>query len=449
MANSDDEVPIYRFPFEIFDSIFGLLVAEDRYQLETEKLRRVPVSFTISQVSQRWRDIALELPFIWTDIQIFHFQDFQRDMVKALLARTKGLPLSITLEYNKPLTAAQSKNCWNILLDIMSCASRWKALRIAVNEDLFTQICGNFGGREVPLLQRLELVILGFDKRHGHRPQLNDFIVSPLYLELSHTHLLRHLVLSGIRLRMPSPTYMEQLEVLSVDFTPGMDMLNRPGLSEEDPPLQTCLRDLSLTGLVFRNLPTRSYLSEYTAFLTTLSLSNMAGYQASDVTRLFKHLPTVTLRELLLSTVDFSFWNGFMHSLEGPEPRYPFVQRLYLQNISDDYASMSELPPRQFIQGFPRLETLELYHAPSVTNALRFQAMFPCMHTLKVRGVGEMKSISYRELCDVVDFRIENNIPVTALEVDTPSTYIDLPSLSWLQKRVPVFKRHPTTHKLK
>ncbi|KAJ3755882.1 hypothetical protein EV360DRAFT_72481 [Lentinula raphanica] len=276
MANSDDEVPIYRFPLEIFDSIFGLLVAEDRYQLETEKLRRVPVSFTISQVSQRWRDIALELPFIWTDIQIFHFQDFQRDMVKALLARTKGLALSITLEYNKPLTAAQSKNCWNILLDIMSCASRWKALRIAVNEDLFTQICGNFGGREVPLLQRLELVILGFDKRHGHRPQLNDFIVSPLYLELSHTHLLRHLVLSGIRLRMPSPTYMEQLEVLSVDFTPGMDMLNRP----------------------------------------------------------------VTLGELLLSTVDFSFWNGFMHSLEGPEPRYPFVQRLYLQNISDDYASM-------------------------------------------------------------------------------------------------------------
>ncbi|KAJ3982155.1 hypothetical protein F5890DRAFT_416206 [Lentinula detonsa] len=420
MANLNDEVAIYQFPFEVFHSIFGYLVSEDRHQLEAGTSQKPIASFTISQVSQRWRDIALGLPFIWTNIRIFHFCDSQRAMVKELLVRTKGLPLSITLKYNKPLTAAQNKNCWDILLEIMSCASRWETLRIAVNEDLFAQICGNFGGRQAPILQRLELIILGFGKWQPHR-RMSPFIVSPLYLELSHTHLLRHLVLFGVRLRMPSPTYMEKLEVLSLDYTPGMDMLDRPSLPAESPPLQTRLRDLSLRGLVFRNLPTRSYLSEYTAFLTTLSLSNMFGHQSADVTTLFKHLPTITLREFSLLDVDFAFWNGFLNSMVGPDPRYPAVEKLCLQNTLEEYSvPITQLPLTDFIQGFPKLEILNLYNVHHITNSLKQCAIFPCIHTLRVRG------LRYRDLC----------------EVDTPPL-LDLSSLSWLQRKVPNFKRDP------
>ncbi|KAJ3738964.1 hypothetical protein DFH05DRAFT_731652 [Lentinula detonsa] len=386
MANLNDEVAIYQFPFEVFHSIFGYLVSEDRHQLEAGTSQKPIASFTISQVSQRWRDIALGLPFIWTNIRIFHFRDSQRAMVKELLVRTKGLPLSITLKYNKPLTAAQNKNCWDILLEIMSCASRWETLRIAVNEDLFAQICGNFGGRQAPILQRLELIILGFGKWQPHR-RMSPFIVSPLYLELSHTHLLRHLVLFGVRLRMPSPTYMEKLEVLSLDYTPGMDMLDRPSLPAESPPLQTRLRDLSLP----------------------------------DVTTLFKHLPTITLREFSLLDVDFAFWNGFLNSMVGPDPRYPAVEKLCLQNTLEEYSvQITQLPLTDFIQGFPKLEILDLYNVHHITNSLKQCAIFPCIHTLRVRG------LRYRDLC----------------EVDTPPL-LDLSSLSWLQRKVPNFKRDP------
>ncbi|KAJ3872783.1 hypothetical protein F5051DRAFT_144564 [Lentinula edodes] len=432
MANSYDEVAIYQLPHEIFHCIFGFLVSEDRHQLAVKISRRPIAAFTISQVSQRWRDIALEFPFIWTNIRIFHFRDSQRNMVKELIARTKGLPLSITLEYNQPLTASQKKNCWDILLEIMSCASRWEALRIAVNEDLFTQICGNFGGRQAPILQRLELIILGFHELHGRHHQL---LVSPLYLELSQTHKLKHLALLGVRLRMPSPAYMEQLEVLSLDYAPGMDMLDRPGLDVEAPPLPTRLRALSLTGIVLRNLPTRSYLSEYTALLTVLSLSNISGYNSADVVRLFQHLPTTTLQELSVSNVDVAFWHGLLTSMTGADPRYPAVKRLSLQNVEVGYVQETEFPPTHFVSAFPKLEVLELYNVQHITNALKWHKIFPGIHTLRVRGV------LYKILCDVVDFRIEHDVPLTTLEVDTPP-FLDLSSLSWLQRKVPIFKRN-------
>ncbi|KAJ3737802.1 hypothetical protein DFJ43DRAFT_28173 [Lentinula guzmanii] len=379
MANLNDEVAIYQFPFEVFHSIFGYLVSEDRHQLEAGTSQKPIASFTISQVSQRWRDIALGLPFIWTNIRIFHFRDSQRAMVKELLVRTKGLPLSITLKYNKPLTAAQNKNCWDILLEIMSCASRWETLRISVNEDLFAQICGNFGGRQAPILQRLELIILGFGKQPHRR--MSPFIVSPLYLELSHTHLLRHLVLFGVRLRMPSPTYLLRVR--------------------------------------------------HSRHVFVISLF------VADVTTLFKHLPTITLREFSLLDVDFAFWNGFLNSMVGPDPRYPAVEKLCLQNTLEEYSvQITQLPLTDFIQGFPKLEILDLYNVHHITNSLKQCAIFPCIHTLRVRGV------RYRDLCEVVDFRIEHDIPLTTLEVDTPP-FLDLSSLSWLQRKVPNFKRDP------
>ncbi|KAE9402999.1 hypothetical protein BT96DRAFT_917797 [Gymnopus androsaceus JB14] len=121
MANPYDQVAIYQFPHEIFHSIFGFAVSEDYHELDRSRIKRPIASFTLSQVSQRFRDIALDLPIIWTNIRIFHFRDSQRDMVQQLIhSRTKGFPLSITLEYDQSLVAAQRSNYWEIILAIKS-----------------------------------------------------------------------------------------------------------------------------------------------------------------------------------------------------------------------------------------------------------------------------------------------------------------------------------------
>ncbi|KAJ4467866.1 hypothetical protein J3R30DRAFT_3715543 [Lentinula aciculospora] len=264
MAHPYDEVAIYQFPHEIFHCIFGFLVSEDFYQLQTGTSKRPIVSFTISQVSQRWRD--------------------------------------------------------------------------------------------------------------------------------------------------------------------------RPSLPIDAPPMPTRLRDFSLAGIVLRDLSSRSYLSEYTALLTTLSLSNMSGYRPADVTRLFIHLPTTTLRELSISHVDIAFWVGFIDSMAGADSRYPVIRKLHLQDIEENFRIQeTDLPSMEFIRGFPKLEIIELCNIRHITHAI-----FPCVHTLKVSGV---QSGTYKDLCDVVDFRIEHAIPLTTLEVDTPP-FLDVSSLSWLQKKVPNFKRN-------
>lgn len=432
MANPYDEVAIYQFPSEIFHAIFYFVVTEDHYEIERSEIQRPIASFTLSQVSQRWRTITHDLPQIWTDIRIFHFRDSQCNMVSHLIhSRTKDFPLSIKLEYDQPLAVAQTRNYWEILLTIKSCSSRWKYLHIGVKQDLFTQICRNFGAPEAPLLQQLELVVHGpRDASSGH--DLEAHAISPLYLEIRNAHLLKRLVLIRIRLRTPSPAYMGQLETLTLDSFPALEMLDRPLIQEDIVPTQ--LRNLTLIRTVLPLVPQRSYLSEYTSFLTALSLSNMEGYSPVSVHTMFDHLATTTLRELYISRVDHSFLKGFFDSMQqdSQPPRYPRLRKLHLESIVDGYSG--DLSPHILDFNFPKLEVLDLFSVSPLTTLLRDNFIFPLLHTLCVRGA------RYKDLCDVIDLRAEYRAPLTALEVDTPQ-FLDLSSLGWLQRKVPNFKR--------
>ncbi|KIK53195.1 hypothetical protein GYMLUDRAFT_49518 [Collybiopsis luxurians FD-317 M1] len=431
MANSYDEVSIYKLPPEIYYSVFDLLVSEDLYELESGPALKKPIaSFAISQVSQRWRAIALDLPQIWTSIRIFHFCNSQREMVKELITRSKDLPLDFVLEYDRSLERTETRNFWEILLTIMAHSLRWRSLRIVANEILFVQICSNFsGGREAPILQRLELVVLPgpIYSSHVYHP---DFLhVPPLSLEFHQIPQLKHLILHGIHLKTRSPAYMQQLETLDIDSLPAMDMLGRPPLPADSPPFSTRLRTLAVTNLGILDLSRRSFLSEYTAFLTSLSLSNINGRSLLDVSRLFRHLPSSTLRELSISNVDLSFWNGLLNSM-ALIPRYPAVQKLLLANVE----AWTEMPDH-FTAGFPNLEKLSLFSLPTLlTNKFTSEVIFPKLQTLCTR------EIPYQTLCDVVDFRIASKLPLTSLEVDSPPLP-HFPSLSYLRRKVPRFKR--------
>ncbi|KAF5344624.1 hypothetical protein D9757_013908 [Collybiopsis confluens] len=162
---------------------------------------------------------------------------FTAVVVKELVSRAQGLPLHFLLEYDRPLTPMETRNFWEIFLIIMSNSSSWHFLRIEVVKDLFVEICGHFsGGREAPLLRQLELVVLQSSTLDRHHPDAHD--PPPIYLELRRTPLLRHLVLHGIHLRMPSPIFMEQLEILDIDSSPAMEMLSRPPLPNHSLPFQ-------------------------------------------------------------------------------------------------------------------------------------------------------------------------------------------------------------------
>lgn len=430
-TNPYDEVAIYQFPSEIFHSIFSFVVTKDHYESERSGIKRPIASFTLSQVSQRWRTITHDLPQIWTDIRIFHFRDSQCNMVSHLIhSRTKGFPLSIALEYDQPLAVAQTRNYWETLLTIKSCSSRWKYLHIGVNQDLFTQICRNFGAPEAPLLQQLELVVHGprdASSGHGHEAHA----ISPLYLEIRNAHILKRLVLIRIRLRTPSPAYMGQLETLTLDNFPALEMLDRPLIQEDT--VSTHLRNLTLIRTVLA-LPQRSYLSEYTSFLTTLSLSNVGGYSPTSVHTMFDHLATITLRELSISHVDHSFLEGFLNSLQqdSQPQRYPRLHKLHLEDIADGYSG--DLSPQILDFNFPKLEVLDLFNVSNFATLLKENLIFPLLHTLCVRGA------RYKDLCDVIDLRAECRAPLTTLEVDTPQ-FLDLSSLAWLQRKVPNFQR--------
>ncbi|KIM46894.1 hypothetical protein M413DRAFT_440464 [Hebeloma cylindrosporum] len=91
--------PISRLPTELLDAIFAFYASECT-EINPNKLGDpLEASRTVSHVSSRWRDVALNNPWLWNRITLIHWwkKEGRLEWIKYMIKRTRNAPLTLRI----------------------------------------------------------------------------------------------------------------------------------------------------------------------------------------------------------------------------------------------------------------------------------------------------------------------------------------------------------------
>jgi hypothetical protein len=135
-------------PNEILCEIFELASS-------TDITKRTHMTIAISHVDSRWREVALDLPNLWTSIRI---SGYDATVLDSVLLRSKGRPLDIFLNYQQATPAGANLRLWNTLISVLSEMHRCRSLTVSTIDANFKLMRNVFGSRcMAPLLESLKL----------------------------------------------------------------------------------------------------------------------------------------------------------------------------------------------------------------------------------------------------------------------------------------------------
>ncbi|KAG6819768.1 hypothetical protein H0H93_008878 [Arthromyces matolae] len=156
--------PLSRLPNELLSLIFLSTTqnADDRFE-------RILIPIVLSQVSARWRNVAIATGGLWNNI-ILTFPTSRQQLSRAVtwLKRSKLAPLDIFLDFRDPswdwdLSESAHKFRWQdmeaILRLLMSHFHRWKRFELLTDTwaPIFTFLCYARRVKSVPTLESLSL----------------------------------------------------------------------------------------------------------------------------------------------------------------------------------------------------------------------------------------------------------------------------------------------------
>ncbi|KAJ7623870.1 hypothetical protein DFH06DRAFT_757778 [Mycena polygramma] len=378
----------------------------------------LPSVHTLTHICRFWRNVAQNLPELWTDIHLFHCRPGHPDMLDEYARRSSNLPLDILLDIPFDVSGKQLTRFWNLIMKIWTLAPRWRRLCIvSTAENLSSmQIVGR---KTAPLLESLELRVS--ESMSWAQPKLS----------FGSTPVLRSLLLHGISLEnfeiAPFVNRLENLDLFSTSNALVMQLAEHFDTSSGDTQSIPRLRHLSLRSTIPRlDGPAGAVLKSYICELRTLTLGNFNRHHLSP---LFPLLSSTVLEELSLNDLGRECWDGFVLALNTNSLTFPALRVLKLSSIP----SAALHANADFARAFPALEHLSLLHV----NCSTFLAALaePSSNLWpRLRSV-VLNNADYRALCSVVEGRIAAGVPLAALEVDSPK-FIDATSLQWLQKHV-------------
>ncbi|KAG6811086.1 hypothetical protein H0H92_009045 [Tricholoma furcatifolium] len=227
--------PLARLPNELLSEIFifALQNAEDRSQM-------ISAPMVISQVSVRWRNVAIATGALWTTIVItFPTSRQQLSLVITWLKRSRLAPLDIFLDFRDPswdwdLAESLHKFRWQdmeaILRLLMPHVSRWKCFELLTDTwaPIFTFLCYTRRVKSLPALKSLSLhrcnAFLASKNATFHPVEMKK----PIQLFGGHVaEQLRTVTMTGVHVDWVSSSLrnLRKLEFryLASDVTPTMD----------------------------------------------------------------------------------------------------------------------------------------------------------------------------------------------------------------------------------
>jgi hypothetical protein len=156
-------VSVNHLPLEILAEIF--LFCSDtlkrRYEFDRPAdPRRWRAPMLLCQVCRHWREVAISLPLLWCSLSGTGSFTPNPAFIKLWLARSRGLPLSLSLEApvgyeNTPKYHAHASKMFDLFSNEMH---RWRTMSFTLNDNLARQFIATVDSK-AQILEELELVL--------------------------------------------------------------------------------------------------------------------------------------------------------------------------------------------------------------------------------------------------------------------------------------------------
>ncbi|KAF8907853.1 hypothetical protein CPB84DRAFT_1767731 [Gymnopilus junonius] len=160
--NSADNLTIHHLPTEILTQVFSHHVEAQQPFLQgyTSRFSKVECSapLVLSAVCRTWREIALDIPQLWTSPYIFLYSDnklaLQKEIIAEWFVRSRHLPLHISFFSTRRLGSAFSILS-PVFDEVKAHSKRWVTLRLILSRYSYPVFTADL--LDTPSLQRLQL----------------------------------------------------------------------------------------------------------------------------------------------------------------------------------------------------------------------------------------------------------------------------------------------------
>jgi len=443
---------------------------------------------TVSHVCKHWREVALDTPALWSDIDLetgdHGGQSYRR--ASTYLSRSKGYPLSICVdveeweeedasvysdqsERRSPVTKVQLLQILDLLLPH---TSRWRNFKLVAEDYLYfhTLLDRLSDAPPASLLEHLELNYLGEDE-----PEALSFpypsYKTPFVLFDNYAPKLQYVSLYGVHVDWRNTTFLKNLYHLelayhSQDVRPSFDefftiLRSSMGLQTLDlcasgpfgpphewptflppPPQDDHYHD---PHIPVPFTPQPHALDEHMILpkLHTLKLSHQTP---EELGAFFDRVSMPVLHTLDLNLEDFEYTDFIQsHLIAPPKWQGGSSRESRLTNLKELKVIQLACTPKAIADLYAALVNLETIHldfnslddpfwevfvpmkVESVTTPTN--QFLPALHTMKVEGsCGEV-------LRQIVDARIKDRLPLKKLCIDFGSG-INKEDDSWLRENV-------------
>ncbi|GLB42663.1 hypothetical protein LshimejAT787_1201120 [Lyophyllum shimeji] len=294
----------------------------------------LPRHVILSHVTGQWRSLALDMPILWTDIQLTSHSNLDAQRESILRSRDCELDISITLilssseRRRRVLRLRYSTNITHRLSLITPIASRWRKLSVSGDNATMADIIPLLVPLRFPRLQRLELV--NASKRHV--PHFGPFHFDPAIFST--------LLLHGVTIHTSERTHLGGLEGLDIRqiSTCMIDQGSLDSLSDTNTPAHPpTMLHLTRLCIILASPAFPLHPSFDPASLVDLKLGGFHGSSRASIPALivlFNAVSGPNLQRLELDAVVGFAWSAFVQSLHAAAlPKYPGLTTLTLRSL--------------------------------------------------------------------------------------------------------------------
>ncbi|KAJ7460250.1 hypothetical protein FB451DRAFT_507276 [Mycena latifolia] len=164
---------VRRLPPEIISEFLALAVTE----VPLDEFPDPP--WYLSHVCGYWRDIAVGIPTLWSDIVIQDPTNFPLERLETQLSRSQNAPLKVLLWSSH----SGDDRAATLLRMLVECAPRWISASIFIAPDKFSVLAGVRG--RIPHLRYLRINVVDYGRRYRSTDETDPFEIAPELREVS------------------------------------------------------------------------------------------------------------------------------------------------------------------------------------------------------------------------------------------------------------------------